>query len=239
MKSKIYNLILGILVITFCIVCSFVYKDFKNMYDNQKTYDDIKEQCVSIKSTQDDNDKKIDWDKLYKINEDIIAWIEIPDTPVDYPVVKSKDYDYYLSHDIHREYSKYGSIFVDQRLYDEPFASKNLIVFGHNMGHWTDVMFGSLMEYKEIGYFDKHKYVYLYTQQKKVKYQIVSVREVSSSSDAYKIDFEKGKFKNWINNGISKSIYSCTDSVGTVEQVLTLSTCTYGENRLVLHCIPN
>ena len=237
MKSKIYNFILFISIIAFYVVCFFVYKDIKKIYECKNTYDEIKKQCVSEKTTQNDN-KKIAWDKLYKLNSDIVAWIEIPDTPIDYPVLKSENYDYYLSHDIHKEYSKFGAIFIDQRLYNNPFESKNFIVYGHNMGHWTDVMFGSLMEYKEKKYFDKHKYVYLYTPKIRETYQIVSVREVSSSSDAYNIDFEKGEFKNWINNVISKSIYPCTDNVGNVKHIMTLSTCTYGENRLVMHCIP-
>lgn len=239
MKAKIYNVFLSILVTAFCIVALFVYKDFKNMYDSQNTYDEIKEQCVSEKSAQND-DKKIDWDKLYKINSDIVAWIYIPGTPIDYPVLKSKDYDYYLAHDLYGKSSKYGSIFIDKRLYDEPFKSENLIIYGHNMGHWTDVMFGSLMEYKDKGYFKKHKYVYLYTPERKVKYQIISVREVSSSSDAYDIDIKKREFSNWINNLISKSIYPCidSDSVCNVKHIMTLSTCTYGTNRFAIHCIP-
>lgn len=236
MKTKLYNLFLVILIILFCVVGSFVYKDFKKMYDSKKIYDEINEQCVSKKSTQN-TDKIIDWDKLYKINSDIVAWIEIPNTPIDYPVLKSKDYNYYLSHDIHKKYSQYGSIFIDNRLYDNPFESKNLILYGHNMGHWTDVMFGTLMKYKEKKYLDKHKYIYLYTKKRKEKYQIVSIREVPSVSDAYDIDFTQEEFDTWLNNAVTKSIFHCSNDVKKVRQVLTLSTCTYGTNRLVVHCI--
>lgn len=231
MKSKRYNLFLGILIVAFCVVCSFVFKDYKKMYDTKKNYKNMKEQCVS--ETAQNAGRKIHWDKLYKINRDIVAWLEIPDTPIDYPVVKTEDNDYYLSHDIYKNNSTYGAIFIDERLYSEPFESKNLIVYGHNMGHWTDVMFGTLMKYEDKDYLKEHRYVYLYTPSGEKKYKIVSVREASASSDAYRVDFRKENFKNWRDNVIGRSV----ENTDNIEQILTLSTCTYGNNRLVLHCI--
>ena len=236
LKTKIYNVILFILIIAFVIVGALFFGDYKKLYEQTKTYKDIKEQCVSNPTAQNDK-KEINWKKLFKINSDIVAWIDIPGTPVDYPVVKSKDNDYYLTHDIHQESSSYGSIFIDSRLYDKPFQSKNLIIYGHNMGKWTDVMFGSLMEYKDNDYFKKHKYVYLYTPGNKMKYKVISIREVSSKSEAYKVDFEKGGFRKWLDNAVTQSIYSVDEKIEN-GHVLTLSTCTYGANRLVLHCIP-
>lgn len=230
MKKKIYNIILFFLIIALVAVCSIIYKDYKKMYDVIKTYDDIKEQCVS--NTAKSDIRKIDWDKLYKINSDIVAWIEIPGTPVDYPIVKTTDYDYYLTHDIHKKYSQYGSLFIDERLRNNLFKSKNLIVYGHNMGKWTDVMFSSLMKYKNQDFYNKHKYVYFYTKDGKEKYKIVGIRETSSSSDAYKVEFTDGEYQQWINEVVFPM-----DNTREINKVLTLSTCTYGSDRLVLHCI--
>lgn len=237
MKKRIYNITLLISIVLLFVVCSIIYKDFKKMYECNRIYDEIKEQCVS--TSAESIDKKINWKKMESINADIVAWVYIPNTQIDYPVLKSQNYDYYLSHNIHGKYSQYGSIFIDNRLYDNPFESKNLLVYGHNMGHGTDIMFGTLMKYKEKGYLDKHKYIYLYTKKRKEKYQIVSIREVSSVSDAYDIDFTQEEFDTWLNNAVTKSIFHCSNDVKKVRQVLTLSTCTYGMNRLVVHCIPS
>ena len=236
---NIYNIIPIILTAAFFVVGSYVFRDVKKYYDTKKCYENIKEHYVSQSGKK--AGRKIDWNKLYKINDDIAAWVYIPGTPVDYPVLKSKDSDYYLSHDIHKKYSKYGSVFIDESINKRTVESKNLIIFAHNMGHWTDVMFGSLMKYEKADYLKKHKYVYLYIPYTPVqKYKIVSVREVSALSDAYNDDFGKGNLKKWIRNAITQSVVACAGDTDTkkVRKVLTLSTCTYGSNRLVLHCLP-
>lgn len=238
-KINKYNIILVVLIAFFLVVCSIVFGDIKKIFDTKKDYENIKEQCVSDKSGKE-NGRKINWDKLYKINDDIVAWIYIPGTPIDYPVVLTTDSNYYLSHDIHKKYSQYGSVFIDKTVNEKPFESKNLILFAHNMGRWTDVMFGSLMKYKEQAYYKKHKYVYLYTPSGKEKYKIISVREVSASSDAYNVDFKKGELKEWISSTAAQSVVPGIEIEDTekIEKVMTLSTCTYGTSRLVLHCIP-
>ncbi len=240
LKMRIYNIVLVIFILFFIVVCSLIYKDSKEMYDAVKTYGEIKEQCVSEPKKK--NKKNINWDRLYKINPDIVAWIEIPGTAIDYPIVRTRDYDFYLSHDIYKRYSKYGTLFIDQRLYKKPFKSTNLIVYGHNMGRYTDIMFSSLMQYKKQGYCDKHKYIHLYVKgmEKKQIFRIVSVMEVQSSSEAYKVNFHKDEYMNWRQSITDKSIVDCgQDNLNVEEQMLTLSTCTYSSNRLVLHCVPN
>ena len=242
LKMKIYDIVLVIFILLFIAAGSVIYKDYKKMYDAKKVYDEIKEQCVSDKNkTAENNEKNINWDKLYKINSDITAWIEIPGTVIDYPVVRTQDYDFYLSHDIRKKYSKFGTLFIDQRLYKKPFKSKNLVIYGHNMGRYTDIMFSSLMQYEKQIYCNKHKYIHLYRKEEMQTYKIISVREVSSSSDAYKIKLRKGEYLKWIDNAVRKSEnLADNDKVNKEtqpEKVLTLSTCTYGKNRLVLHCI--
>lgn len=241
LKMKIYDIVLVIFILLFIAAGSVIYKDYKKMYDAKKVYDEIKEQCVSDKNkTAENNEKNINWDKLYKINSDITAWIAIPGTVIDYPVVRTQDYDFYLSHDIRKKYSKFGTLFIDQRLYKKPFKSKNLVIYGHNMGRYTDIMFSSLMQYEKQTYCDKHKYVHLYVKdmEKEQTYRIISVMEVSSSSDAYKIDFHKDEYADWIQGITEKSIVDGgQDSINNVNQILTLSTCTYGRSRLVVHCV--
>ena len=241
MKKKkvtiVLNVVLVILTFVFIFVFTIFFKDVREMHKVKSVYSDVEQECVSEKS-KNTADKKIDWDKLKKENSDIVAWLYIPDTVINYPVVKTKANSYYLNHDIYGKYSKYGSIFFDERLYNNPFDSKNIIVYGHNMGHWTNLMFSTLLKYENSSYFKKHRYVYFYTEKENLKLDIVSVRVVSSASDAYNISFKKGEFKKWLNNACNKSIIPIKQQEYDLKQVVTISTCTYdGNNRFVLHCV--
>lgn len=95
------------------------------------------------------------------------------------------------------------------------------------------------MKYRDIKYAKKHKRIYLYTKDSNEPfvYRIISIREVNKSSDAYRVNFKKKEFFNWKSVLKEKSIFNVQDTdIKDVKQILTLSTCTYDSNRLVLHC---
>lgn len=178
-------------------------------------------------------ENKVDFDRLIKINRDIVAWISIPDTNIEYPVLKTDDNNYYLNHDIYGEYSVYGAIFIDQRLYDtDIFENKNCIIYGHNMGHWTDVMFGQLLKYREEKFYRKHKQIIIYTKNDMFTYDVVSVREVDSQDNScYKVDFPENDYVEWLENVVNESIIKCDETdYGAGSKVISLSTCTYNNN---------
>lgn len=224
----------------FVAVISLVYFAIHSVSD-MKTYKKITEESKELSQEISKEDDTKDFDKLCEINPDIAAWITIPDTPVDYPVVMAKDNNsYYLTHDIEGNYSQYGSVFTDYRIYDNPLEQKNCIIYGHNMGHWTDVMFGSLMEYEDEDFYQKHREVVIYTPGTKNIYQIVSVREVNNNSYAYEVDFDnENEFREWYEKSIQESMYTTNlpENSNSIKRVITLSTCTFGTNKLVLVCI--
>lgn len=254
-KRKILYSLLFLLLL---VVSLFYFtSDLGNYYKVKQEYKEIRKKVKK--------EKKIDWEELWKINKDIIAWIEIPDTPIDYPVVQTKSNSEYLSKNISGSYSIYGSIFLDARLYGSKLEENpNNIIYGHNMGRWTDVMFGSLKEYLNKGYLKGHKYVNLYTPNKTYEYRIESVEYAVESSSVYKVKFKRRKeFANWLLEQVSKSIYSCSkkgiinsyvdcftsnNGEGNLQEriinkgnTLTLSTCdtTHDDRRkIVLFCIP-
>ena len=84
------------------------------------------------------------------VNEDIEAWIRIPNSCIDYPIVYSEDNNFYLNHDVYRKYAAAGSIFIDKRNNKE-FMDFNTIIYGHNMKNGT--MFGELINFNNMGYF--------------------------------------------------------------------------------------
>lgn len=241
-RDKIKRVVINVLIVimvSVTIICVYMF------YQELKELDTIKKNHKTIINEVKNNngDGIVDFKKLNKINPDIIAWISIPGTPVDYPVVMAKsNNDYYLKHDINGDYTQYGSIFTDCRLYGSPLEQKNCIIYGHNMGRWTNVMFSSLMKYEKQKYYDEHKSVFIYTKENgRTEYSIISVKEVDYSSYTYNIIFNsEKKFREWLKKSISDSIIECDfKDISKVNRVVTLSTCTYGTNKLVLVCVPN
>ena len=103
----------------------------------------------------------INFGALQKVNPDAVAWLYGPDTPIDYPVVRAKDYDYYLRHLPDGTYNANGTLFIDYNWVD--FSDQLMIIYGHNMRGKSESMFGSLANYKKQAYFEKNPYLYLYT----------------------------------------------------------------------------
>lgn len=188
--------------------------------------------------------KTIDFDKLCKINPDIVAWIEIENTGISYPVVRTKSNEEYLYKDIEGNYSIYGSIFLDERLHDTDLKeNENNIIYGHNMGRWTDVMFGGLKEYLNGSYLKGHERVTLYTRDETFHYTVTSVMHADISSGVYETDI-KGDYEKWIEEQINKSLYPCAGlnerEMSRCKRALTLSTCdTTHDNseKIVVFCV--
>jgi SrtB family sortase len=104
----------------------------------------------------------IDWDYWLSINSTIVAWITIPDTPIDYPIVQAPadNPQFYLYHDIYNNYNQYGCLYVDA---DCSIDSLNVVIFGHNMGYLETSMFSTLPKYLDAGYFNDHSTVIIQT----------------------------------------------------------------------------
>ena len=108
--------------------------------------DDGVSQAVNIVETP------VDFDELKKQNSDIYAWINIPGTSVDYPVLRCEDDNsYYLNHTVDKKKSIYGSIYTEN-YNGADFADFNTVVYGHNMKNGT--MFGTLKKYRDKTFFE-------------------------------------------------------------------------------------
>lgn len=238
-------------------IVSFLYfaRDISEYHKVKKTYAGIKEKA------EDNRTESIDWEALWKVNRDIVAWLKIPETKVDYPVVQTKNNSEYLSRDINGDYSIYGAIFLDERLYGTDLGTNpNNIIYGHNMGRWTDVMFGTLKEYLSSPYLKGHERVILYAPEGTYHYRIASVAYATESSDIYKTEFKETVFTDWVKEQTEKSLYRCSGEdiinayadrfsgenpdkkeLSEYGNTLTLSTCdtTHGnDKKIVIFCIP-
>ena len=172
---------------------------------------------------------------LYKLNKNLIGWIKIADTIVDYPVLQTIDNEFYLTHDFKQDYNRGGSIFLDKRC-DFSKPSTNLILYGHNLK--SEKMFGTLKYYKSEDYYKEHSVIGFDTLYEKGQYQIVFVFE----SDIYQekdvvfkyYDFIDANSEHEFNSNIQEmdkiSIYDTGYDVEYGDELLTLSTCDNNES---------
>ena len=178
--------------------------------------------------------------KLHETNPDIIGWISIPGTIIDYPVVQTTDNDYYLDHSVIGTYLKSGSIFVDCRN-QRNWSDKNTIIYGHNMA--SGEMFAHLAKFKSGTFLRNNKYVYIYTEECIRIYTIFSAYQTDIYTPYTRVVFANDSdFINWAKNALSSSIKKQSGSFkfSAESQIITLSTCTNSlddNERFTVHAV--
>ncbi len=173
---------------------------------------------------------------LFSINPDVIGWLKVNNTNVDYPVVQASNNDYYLKHNLYKETDKNGWIFMDYRnsLFN---LDTNTIIYGHNM-YYSGVMFGSLAKtYKKDWYSNPENLVISFdTIFESMNYQIFSIYKVSKTKDYLKTYFaDDNEFNSFVDMIKKRSIKDFEVDVKSGDKILTLSTCTGENQRLVIH----
>lgn len=163
---------------------------------------------------EDPKNRIIDWTYLHNINKDIVAWIYVPNTNIDYPVIKGEG-DYYLHRNIYGKYDINGSIFTNEDIYD-----RHIVIFGHNMKQ--EVMFGRLQE-SEINV------AYLYTPDQTFLYEKQKSYVCSPTSSAFLRDFQSDEqYQEWLINeglhteGQTLTLVACADNNRTKRYVVHL-----------------
>ena len=186
-----------------------------------------------------DEGSGIDWDELLSINPEIVGWIYINDTKIDYPVLWHKSDDmysqYYLNHNYKGEWDSYGTIFLDYRDL-EGTDSKNVVMHGHHMNDGS--MFGNLMSYAgmsgNLDFYEEAPIVEFDTPKADAKYKIISVfktNTLSSQGEFFnylRADFQNEKdFMDYVYNVRIRSLINCPVDVNEDDELITLSTCSY------------
>ena len=176
------------------------------------------------------------FDTLKKINPDIVGYIEVNNTNINYPIVKSNDNKYYLNHSFTKNLSKRGAIFLDYRN-DLDDLSRNNIIYGHGLVDRT--MFGSLNNLLDEEWFnnkDNH-YIRIITDNRIMIFKIFSVYTIDKESYYIKTYFSNNKyFKEFLETIVKRSIHKFNINVSPSDRILTLSTCKndFGK-RIVVH----
>lgn len=169
---------------------------------------------------------------LYAENNDLIGWLSIDKTAIDYPVMQNEDDEYYLHRNFYKEEDKYGCLYV-KSIADVDTPSTNFIIYGHNMKDGS--MFGSLDNYWEQSYYQAHPLIAFDTLYEERTYEIMAV----FPSQVYKKDEDVFKyyqfyqadtveeFNDFYENVTALSLYETGVTAELGDTFLMLSTCAY------------
>lgn len=182
---------------------------------------------------QEKNGKMVKLQELNSNYEDVVAWLEIPGTSINYPVVQAKDNTYYLDHTYKKTYSSRGSIFLDKDVSFE-VPSSNFLIYGHRSKNGA--MFEGLLQYENESFYQNHKIINFCTLKEDSEYEILAVfrSKVYNKSDTnvfryyFFINAEsETEYNDFVANAKKASLYDTGVNASYGEQLLTLSTCAY------------
>lgn len=160
--------------------------------------------------------------ELNKINSDIIGWIYIDGTNIDYPILQGSNNDYYLNHLYDNTSNSAGSIFLDYSN-NSMFDDQNSVIYGHS--RYDGTMFSELRKLKVQSFVNEHPYITIYTKENTLQYKIISVNVVPDTFDFCQKDIGN-KLETYIESMKQSSYIRNDETVSDQDRIITLSTCT-------------
>ena len=160
---------------------------------------------------------------LREVNPDVVGWIRVPGTAIDYPLMQGEDNDFYLNHTWEGESNSVGSLFLEYQCSGD-LTDFHSIIYGHNMGDGS--MFGRLKRYAKQDYWEKYPYVYLVTDGGVYRYEIFSAYKADVEGDAYAVRVRTEERKEAvIALALESSVIETGITPAVTDRILTRSTC--------------
>ena len=239
-KKRILNIAIY-LILFLILICSgfklyFWYKDKKN---NDETTEQLKNnvKLEKIKKDNSNNEKYIvDFKKLKSENSDVVAYIKVNNTNIEYPIVKTSNNNFYLNHSFDKSKNSRGWIFAD---YKNKFdnTDKNIVIYGHNMR--DESMFGSLKNILNEEWYNnaENKNITFLTEKGNYIYKVFSIYKIESEDYYIKTNFKNDEdYEKFLNTIKNRSIKNFDINLNINDKIITLSTCANNNKyRVVLH----
>lgn len=243
--KKRYGIIAGVLVAAGVICAAIGIRGYLREEWAGKNYESLREEVVKETTpsatpepteapTQIPEEEKepveipIDFAALQEKNPDVYAWITVPGTEVDYPILQSPEDDsYYLTHTIDRKEAPEGAIYTES-LNSKDFTDPNTVIYGHNMRN--DSMFGSLHLFEDRDFFNEHRDMTIYLPDQILHYRIFGAYVYDNRHILESFDFQDPvQFQGYLDSVFQlKSMSNNLDTsmqVTSDDKIVTLSTC--------------
>jgi sortase B len=225
------------IIILVCSVCVMLFSIFNIIFlylDSNKTKKTAEklEEIANVRVIKDSNFLSVNFDELSKNNDEVVAWLQVLDTDVNYPIVKHNNNSYYLNHSYDKSWNSSGWPFLDYRNDINDLVSNN-IMYGH--GRVDGTMFGSLRNLLNLDN-GKHS-INVSTPYNNYIFEIFSIYLISGTNDYLSTGFENNdeffKFYELIKN---RSIIKYNEmNIESTDKILTLTTCYNNWQKLVVH----
>lgn len=185
-----------------------------------------------LKPSENEIKNPVNFEELKNINEDVVAWIKIANTTVNYPIVQTEDNEYYLQKDLNKNNSTCGWIFMNYKN-NSDFSDRNTTIFGHNLK--SGLMFKDLLKiYKnELGNDVK---IEIYTKKEKMEFAVYSSYMIQPEEYATKVLTTDKEQEEYITEILKRSTITYNIVPSNRDKLITLSTCdNSGKNRILIH----
>lgn len=240
MRKILYVLCIMLLISLVLISSYFIYKELKQNKEQESNFEELIE-IVEQNNSEDKEQEEtvINIEKLYSINSDIIGWLRIKSTTINYPIMQTiNNPNYYLHKDFYKKYSSYGTPYMAEQCNIN--TSDNLVIYGHHMNHKK--VFGALEDYKSKDFYENHKIIEFTTLEKKEEYEIFAVfKTVVYNKNGFEyynfVNFSsENEFDTFVNKCKELSFYETNIKPKYQDKLITLSTCEYSNKngRLVV-----
>ena len=176
----------------------------------------------------------VDFNSLKRTNPDVVGWLKVNGTNINYPFVQSSDNDYYLTHSFNKSYNGAGWVFLDYR--NNGTNNKNTIIYAH--GRSDKTMFGTLKNVLNNGWLNNtNNYVIkISTETENSLWQIFSVYRIPTTSDYLQTNFnDETEYQNFLDMIKDRSNHNFDTNVASTDNILTLSTCYNNSDKMVVH----
>ena len=211
--------------------------EFPETYDVPKADDTKSYELLDAGYT----DLVLDWEGIKNEygNDDIVAWVNIPGTKVNYPIVQGPDNDYYLHRDLAGNNSDYGSLFQDSRDTSLDHSMTELKAFNYTYGHHmrNGGMYAAVDNYQKQSYFDEHQFGILYTPEGtyKIDFYAAIIMDRADVENVYKYDFtDEDLYNAWIEYLKENSLFKSNVDVEFGDVSFVMQSCNYTGNDKVL-----
>lgn len=260
-KLKWKNIILILIFLILFITLNIsIYNIIKWKLDSNKTNEEINtiQENANIEEVQDNKGTEIikqakkipkenpywdyikmnmidvNFDNLKKINSDVVGWIKVNGTNINYPFVQSKDNKYYLTHSFSKSYNNAGLVFLDYR--NNNINNRNTIIYAH--GRTDKTMFGTLRKVLNNGWINNtNNYVIkISTEKENSLWQIFSIYHIPTTNDYLQTEFkDEREYQRFLNILKNRSNHNFNTSITSNDTILTLSTCYNDSEKMVVN----